>query len=130
SATGLRTASRPGSSDSHRVNARLPAGVIEYGWLDRGPGLPSLTYPAWASAGNSRYTWLRVIDQYGPSRFCAAAMSCPPVIGPSCNRPSRAAAVGLIPESAMAHTLPLRGRHVQDFGQVAPLCTVAVRQSA
>jgi hypothetical protein len=62
-ASGLRSTSRAGGSPSQRTNARLPAGVIEYGWLDRAPGLPSLTNPASASAGSSRYTWLRVIDQ-------------------------------------------------------------------
>ena len=42
------------SLEYEATNARLPAGVIEYGWLDRAPGLPSLTKPASASTGSSR----------------------------------------------------------------------------
>src|SRR5262249_35130080 len=88
SSTGLRGWSAPGGWDSQLVNARRPAAVTAYGWDARGPTLPGRTYPALASTGSSRYTWLRVRLQNAPNRSSAAATSSPPVIGPSCSRPS------------------------------------------
>src|SRR4051812_44828715 len=52
-------------------------------------------------------------------------MSWPPVIGPSCNSPSRAAAVALTPESAMTSTLPSFACAVQHFDKSTVNCRAA-----
>src|SRR5690242_25654 len=66
---------------------------MRYCWDARGPSLPSRSSPASASAGSSRYTWLRVTEKKPPNRSPAAATSSPPVMGPSWSRPRMAAAV-------------------------------------